>query len=142
MGYQEALEANGVIVKEYKLFGDYQGTWIALLEDGRFVEGSYGSCSGCDSFEAEFGWEDEFIQKHEDGKFYSKNYYWDKSREITEQEADKQNERVKEKLRSFGESYLNASETREEITNRFKKKCEEKWAWGEDKEILEWLLKV
>lgn len=58
MGYTEALEATGAKVKEYKEFGSYQGTWIAIIEDGRFIEGSYGSCSGCDSFQAEFGYSD------------------------------------------------------------------------------------
>lgn len=54
MGYQSALEAAGVEVEEFREFGSYQGTWIAILKDGRVVEGSYGSCSGCDAFQAEF----------------------------------------------------------------------------------------
>jgi hypothetical protein len=55
MGYREALEAAGAKVLDYKAFGDYQGTWIAITDKGVIV-GSYGSCSGCDAFEAEFGY--------------------------------------------------------------------------------------
>jgi hypothetical protein len=56
MSYEIALEAAGAKVVAIKDFGDYQGTWIAKLEDGRYVSGSFGSCPGCDAFEAEFGY--------------------------------------------------------------------------------------
>jgi len=66
-GYQQALEAAGAVVHEFKEFGSYQGEWFALItyngEKG-WVTGSYGSCSGCDSFEAEFGWADEDCSEH------------------------------------------------------------------------------
>ena len=59
MSYESALEAAGAVVHEFKHFGDYQGSWYALVtykgEQG-WISGSYGSCSGCDAFEAEFGW--------------------------------------------------------------------------------------
>jgi hypothetical protein len=141
MGYQSALEANDVTVKEFKEFGSYQGTWIAILEDGRFVEGSYGSCSGCDAFQGEFGYEDEEIIKQENGKYYKGNYHWDDEYEVTEEEANLYNEKHKAKLRQFGASYLASAETKEEITARFERKCEDGWAWEDDKEILEWLKK-
>lgn len=54
-GYVRALEAAGVKVLAFEEFGSYQGDWWARVEGG-FVTGSYGSCSGCDAFEAEFGW--------------------------------------------------------------------------------------
>ena len=57
MSYQEALQAAGGNVVEFKTFGDYQGTWWAKVAYGGeygWVSGSYGSCSGCDAFEAEF----------------------------------------------------------------------------------------
>lgn len=61
MSYQEALEAAGAEVHDFKEFGCYQGEWYAYVtyqgETG-VVTGSYGSCSGCDAFDAEFGWED------------------------------------------------------------------------------------
>lgn len=43
----------------YTCFGSYQGEWVATLEDGENLEiwkGYYGSCSGCDSMEAEKDW--------------------------------------------------------------------------------------
>lgn len=141
MGYQSALEANDVTVKEYKEFGSYQGTWIAVLEDGRFVEGSYGSCSGCDAFQAEFGYGEEKIIKQENGKYYRENYYWDEDSVITEEEANELNKKYDVKLKSFGEGYLNGAETKDEIVARYKRKCEDEYAWEDDKEILEWLEK-
>ena len=61
MAYQEALEAAGAKVHEYKDFGSYQGDWYAYVTykgESGWVHGSYGSCSGCDAFEAEFGWDE------------------------------------------------------------------------------------
>jgi hypothetical protein len=57
MGYRQALEAAGATVLAFDEFGDYQGTWLAKVtvgEELRLVTGSYGSCSGCDAFQAEF----------------------------------------------------------------------------------------
>lgn len=66
MGYQEAMEAAGAEVLAFESFGSYQGDWWALVRfDGRtgWVRGSYGSCSGCDAFEAEFGYDDKDPKK-------------------------------------------------------------------------------
>lgn len=60
MSYMDALEAAGAKVIRYEYFGDYQGTILAEVEyDGRrgYVDISYGSCSGCDSYQA---FEDDF----------------------------------------------------------------------------------
>ena len=57
MGYTDALEKAGATVAEYRQFGDYQGTWLAKVAfrgELGWVTGSFGSCSGCDAFEAEF----------------------------------------------------------------------------------------
>ena len=62
MSYEAALEAAGCTVIEFKEYGSYQGEWLALVEVGGVtgvVEGCFGSCSGCDSFEAEFDWKDD-----------------------------------------------------------------------------------
>lgn len=60
MGYQSALEAAGATVHVFEQFGSYQGDWWAkvTLPDGRkgWISGAYGSCSGCDAFEGEFGY--------------------------------------------------------------------------------------
>lgn len=62
MSYEAALEAAGCRVIEFKEYGSYQGEWLAVVSvDGEVgvVEGSYGSCSGCDSFQSEFDWKDD-----------------------------------------------------------------------------------
>jgi hypothetical protein len=58
MGYGEALQAAGARLIDYRAFGDYQGSWwakVAWRGQIGFVHGAFGSCSGCDAFEAEFG---------------------------------------------------------------------------------------
>jgi hypothetical protein len=62
MSYRTALEVAGADILDYQNFGSYQGDWIAeIIYKGQygFVHGYYGSCSGCDAFESEFGWSDE-----------------------------------------------------------------------------------
>lgn len=62
MGYEEALEAAGAKVHDFMESGDYQGTWYAIVEykgETGLVTGDYGSCSGCDAFQDEFGWSDD-----------------------------------------------------------------------------------
>lgn len=60
--YASALAATGVVVLDFEEFGSYQGDWWSEVKfpngEVYYVNGSYGSCSGCDSFEAEFGWDD------------------------------------------------------------------------------------
>jgi hypothetical protein len=67
MSYQQALEAAGAKILAFEEFGDYQGDWFSLVEykgEVGWVSGSYGSCSGCDAFEAEFGWTDDECDTH------------------------------------------------------------------------------
>ncbi|CUL01061.1 unnamed protein product [Escherichia phage slur01] len=88
MSYQLALEAAGCEVLDYVEYGCYQGEWLALIrKDGALgvCEGSYGSCLGCDAFEAEFGYLDD-------------------------EEADYQ-----KRLADFGEGYLPANTFEEMI---------------------------
>lgn len=110
MGYHEALIAAGANVKEFKMFGSYRGTWMALLNNKNIVEGSYGSCSGCDAFEAEFSWSDR-----EDDPQYQ------------------------QKLTAFGNHYLAGIETLDEIIAHYEYKVTQEYAWDDDREILEWL---
>ncbi len=56
-GYCDAIEAAGAEVLAFGEFGSYQGDWYAKVKwEGQtvLVGGAYGSCSGCDAFEAEF----------------------------------------------------------------------------------------
>lgn len=58
MGYREALESV-CTVHEFQEFGSYQGRCCALVtHNGQtgWVCDWYGSCSGCDAFQSEFGW--------------------------------------------------------------------------------------
>jgi len=60
------MEAAGAVVEIFEEFGSYQGEWWAKVSYGGkigWVNGSYGSCSGCDAFEAEFGWDDPSDEK-------------------------------------------------------------------------------
>jgi hypothetical protein len=61
-GYAKSMVAAGAVVHKKAEFGSYQGDWWALVTfSGKtgWVNGSYGSCSGCDAFESEFGYGDE-----------------------------------------------------------------------------------
>lgn len=109
MGYQKAIEACGLEVEKFKEFGSYQGDWIAILKDGRVVSGSYGSCSGCDAFQAEFDWGADELPDYN------------------------------QKLATFAKSYVDGAESLEDIIKRYEVKCEGEYVWDDDKEILEWL---
>ena len=46
----------------YHEFGSYQGEWLMVAKDNAsyfIYKGWYGSCSGCDSYEAFFDWNDQ-----------------------------------------------------------------------------------
>ena len=132
MGYGQSLEAAGATVLKFKEFGDYQGTWWALVEyEGgkRWVNGSYGSCSGCDSFQAEFDYLNHDCLKE---TYY--NPIW--SGFIDGCETC---ESTKQKLIAFGKQYLdNYWFSQEEAENHMVKRMEG-WKDKEDEEILEFL---
>ncbi len=70
--YEIIAWANDQRVLIYQEFGSYQGEWVLLaLDDDKYsiYKGSYGSCSGCDSYEAEFDYSQEDITKDRAGKF-------------------------------------------------------------------------
>jgi hypothetical protein len=128
MGYSEALEAAGAKVKDYEQFGDYQGTWIAVLEDNTVVIGGYGSCSGCDAFEAEFGWSDrDSCDEHR----------YDARDNCTA--CQNASERYIQKLAEFGQSYLTSAATLDEAIAEYSIRAERGYFSGEDREILEYL---
>ena len=59
MSYQEALEAAGATVEHIEYFGSYQGDWLAVVTYKGvrgIIHSWYGSCTGCDAFQAEFGY--------------------------------------------------------------------------------------
>lgn len=132
-GYAKALEATGVTIKEFKFFGSYQGDWFAVTADGKIISGSYGSCSGCDAFQAEF---DDEEPECKDGKYYKPSYFSDAAHRHSLKEYKRDKAKYLERLKSFGQSYVDGAETLEEIIARYKIKAKE---WEDDKEIYNWL---
>ena len=93
MSYQESLEAAGARVLDFAHFGDWQGSWVALVEyQGRrgWVRGYFGSCDYCDAFQAEFDWDSDFAC-----------------------------EDVQERLAQFGRSYLDDLQTTEQVLRQY-----------------------
>lgn len=101
-GYESALKAAGAVVHDYQSFGSYQGDWLAYVTyngESGWVRGSYGSCSYCDSFDAEF-----------------QNSYLDDE----ESKGDMQR-----RLADFGRSYLDVPMyTTKELIDGFKEQAE------------------
>jgi hypothetical protein len=112
MSYQDALTAAGANVIAFQEFGDWQGSWVALVEykgERGWVQGSFGSCDHCDAFEAEFGWD-------------------------AEEEEDYQ-----ERLASFGESYLGGLQTTEQVAEYFDRNAE--WD-SDSEEAADWIREI
>jgi len=136
MGYSESLEAAGAKVIAYKQFGSYQGDWAAFVElngEKVVITGSYGSCSGCDAFEAEFSWGDQ--PEERDGKYY---YNYD---EVTKEEFDQKTLEYNNKLSEFGASYLRNPSTKDILQTRLENLKKEDWFSEEEREMVEWCLK-
>jgi len=119
MSYERALEAAGVDVVVFEKFGSYQGDWLAKVRhDGHlgWIHGYYGSCSGCDAFEGEFG-----FTSHECGDDDWYDPLWDES---GFKDDCKTCQDIKERLRVFGEGYIESICTQEEIEAECKKNIE------------------
>ena len=59
IGYIDSLKAVGYDVIDWKSFGNFQGTWYALVRDIKtgelgFIQDAYGSCGMCDQWESEY----------------------------------------------------------------------------------------
>lgn len=142
MGYSEALEKAGCKILAFEEFGSYQGTWLAFVEyNGQkgIVEGSYGSCSGCDAFQAEFGWGDDVHE--ENGKYY-KSWYADEDNEITKEEYDELKKAADKKLADFGASYLSGGlYDKAHYEQRLSGLDSDDWFDEETKEYCQWAIK-
>jgi hypothetical protein len=133
MSYERALEAAGAKVLEFRAFGDWSGTWWAkVILNGKesWISGSFGSCSGCDAFEAEFGFEDHYCEKH----LFSDD---DEAEVANCEECNKMQALFKEKLAAFGKYYLdNCQFTQEEAEKTVKEDLE----WDmELQEMYDWI---
>lgn len=128
MSYQEALEKAGAEVLLFKYFGSYQGDWFALVSYGGqtgWVNGSYGSCSGCDAFQAEFSYMDEWCDEHT----------YDRQRDCKDCIIKAAEYEVK--LVEFGRGYLETIMDQKTAETYASKDAE--WS-HEDGEMLNWLI--
>lgn len=126
MSYQEALTAAGATVHSFENFGSYQGDWWAKVTYNNttgWVTGSFGSCSGCDAFEAEFGWQEDKCEDH-------RYNYEDAPPDCANCEAQK--ESYNERFKRFGLDYLETLLTQEEAIA----KASEHIDWDSDAEEM------
>lgn len=142
MGYSEALEKAGCKILDFKEFGSYQGTWLAFVEyngEKGIVEGSYGSCSGCDAFQAKFDYGDEPTE--ENGKYYKSYRTWDEDEECTKEEFEELKKVSETKLADFGRSYLSGGlYGKEHYQNKLSNLKEDDWFDEEQKEECQWAI--
>ena len=125
-GYEGTFQLAGAKVHLFEQFGSYQGDWWAKVTykgQTGWINGSYGSCSGCDAFQSEFD-----CTSHEHGNDYVSTYdfakYYDKN---CEKCVD-----LKDRLIKFGEGYLNYIYTQEEAEEVAAKHIE----WDDDAEKM------
>lgn len=116
-GYESALEAAGVEAIEYVEFGSYQGDWLCLIRDNGelcVAEGCYGSCSVCDSFQSEFGWNDQEKEDYQErladfGRGYLPAYTLDEMISKLERTVEEYSwgdyEEMLEKVKAWKEAY-------------------------------------
>ena len=110
MSYEQALEAAGAQVFVFEEFGSYQGDWWALVKyEGEmgWVNGSYGSCSGCDAFEGEFGF----------SGYSGGEGFWDYETDQYRAPTDDERAAYQAKLADFGKTYLDGMMTQEQAEN-------------------------
>lgn len=113
--YHLALHMTGVKVLAYETFDDYQGTWLAHIEfpngERYFIHDYYGSCSGCDEFQAR----DIMERKYN----YDTGQY-------------EENLAYAHELRDFGREYLTNCMTEEQTLA----KTSENLSWDHDAEKM------
>lgn len=120
--YEDILHRIYDEVLFYNEYGSYQGDWLAKVKKGDeefWLWGWYGSCSGCDWFQAEadYPWSCDF----EDTDF---DYFFEKVKEET-----------KRLIKSFVDDYEADKFTKEELIAHLEKSLKE-WDDGQ-REMLE-----
>lgn len=129
MSYEQALEAAGAKVLAFEEFGSYQGDWWAKVElNGQigFVNGNYGSCSGCDAFEGDFGYGEDRCKEH--------RYDDPGSKECSECAARRNS--YEARLAAFGKDYVDGAMSLEDAIALASKNL----GWdGDAKGMVEWL---
>ena len=149
MGYITTLEKAGAKVIASKFLGSYQGTWGAICDyKGQRVMavGSFGSCSYCDAFEAEFetySSSDEVRMDKETGKYY-RGWFMDEDSEITKEQYDAGIAALDKRYCEFGETYLRNPETKESIQKRidyYNSLSDDDYFDYEERELYDWAIK-
>jgi hypothetical protein len=105
--YVASLIANGYNVIDSKVFGDYQGTWIAIIKDKnqyKIITDYYGSCPSCDNF------------YHNEMANCKSSWYEDF-----------------EFIKEFGKQYIDTEYTMEEFQN----KLDDNWYFDSEKEEMQ-----
>lgn len=113
MSYESALIAAGCNVVEFEQFGSYQGDWYAMVE----FEGEKGVITGC----------------------YGSCSYCDAFEGEIGYCGDEDG--YDEKLKAFGETYLPVLPADHFIPS-IQKNVDDGNDWGDEKEVLQWLLKA
>lgn len=142
MGYQEALEAAGAKVIDSLYTGSYQGSWGSIVElhgIKGLVTGAYGSCSGCDSFQAEFDYDTK--PKIKDGKYYINGNTWDEEDAVTYEVYETALAAYNKKLSDFGAYYLKQIFNKQDIENKIASFKDDDWFDTEEKELYDWAIK-
>ena len=137
MSYQDCLERAGATVHKFKSFGDYQGQWWAKVTYKGvtgWVNGSFGSCSGCDAFHHEFDYSVDHPKPGRDNDWEEHSRYDDDFPFKDCPECDK----VVERMVKFGENYLNDLLTQAEAEKEAMPSWKD-WQDEDDTEVLNFL---
>jgi hypothetical protein len=130
MGYIGAMTAAGATVHESKSFGDYQGTTIARVTfEGTtgFVVFSFGSCSYCDAWQAEFGYGDEpYCDEH-----------WTDEQALGCEDCATDKAKYTPRFIAFGQSYLKRLATAAEVLAEYP--VDPEWDDPKDRAIRQWV---
>jgi hypothetical protein len=133
MGYDLALKQAGAKVLGFEKFGDWQGTWAAVVKyNDKFgvVTGSFGSCSYCDAFQSEF--DDMGTFATADGEFYVD------FEKVSEEAYNLKMADHDERLANFGLSYLTVVQDLSDIENQLKHVNADDWFGDERLQLLTW----
>ena len=106
--YEEAFACvEGVTVEWAEYYGSYQGNFLCKIQkagETLYIYDSYGSCSGCDSFQAEFGWS---------------TYYYE-SEGVTQEERLAH---VKQRMAKWSFSYIESALPLQQMMNYLQNEC-------------------
>lgn len=131
MGYKNVMMLAGATVHDFENFGSYQGDWWAFVTYKGvtgFVNGSFGSCSGCDAFQSEF---ESVVHYHDKVAVFGGLY---ESEEFKDDCDECKN--TKQRLIEFGEKYLDGIMSKEEAIEYSSRNL----SWDLDaKEMVDWI---